>query len=350
MTAANALDIVIDALRSEVAGAAPKATMASTAIVHEAAALARQNKVLSLVQRRLIAANERASYLAEVATTMATNSALLDELCSLAEQLTSSNVAFLAIKGPLQQGLFHGDFFQRPSADLDILVRPHQYRSAKHALLCAGYESRTPSVWWRGVLGEEHLRRLAPPFITVDLHHRVHQPGTPAPLDGEILFENALEVEVRGTKVPTLNASCGLLLCTISIAKALYNREPTGAYVCDLYAGLMAAAPDAVNSFFTMARQAGLGGHASIALRLMSVVFEVPLELPHPSDAFGAVGDAELCRMIFLPRDPATVWPKRRAILWTLCEHQPLRYGRELVRVIGSEVMRHAFERSWLPA
>ena len=345
MAEANALDIVIDALRSEVAGRAPKVAEASISVVREAAALARQNKVLSLVQRRLIVSAERASYLAEVATTMATNSALLDALCMVAQELASSNVAFVAIKGPLQQRLFHGGFFQRPAADLDLLVRPQHYEQAKRGLVHAGYRSTTPSVWWRGVLGEEHLRHRAPPYIAVDLHHRVHQPGTPAPLDGEILFENIVEVDVRGAKIPTLNASGGLLLCTISIAKALYNREPVAAYLCDLYAGLMAAAPDAVNGFFTMARRAGLGGHAAVALRLMSALFEVPFALPRSNDAFGDLGDADLCRIALLPRDPVTVWPKRRTILWQLCEQRPFRYGGELARMIRSEVMRRAFER-----
>jgi hypothetical protein len=55
--------------------------------------------------------------------------------------------------------------------------------------------------------------------------------------------------------------------------------------------------------------------------------------------------DAELLRMIFLPRDPATLWPKRRRMLWALCEQLPLRYAVELVRVIQSEAMRRAFER-----
>jgi len=40
-----------------------------------------------------------------------------------------------------------------------------------------------------------------------------------------------------------------------------------------------------------------------------------------------------------------TVWPKRRTILWQLCEQRPFRYGGELARMIRSEVMRRAFER-----
>jgi hypothetical protein len=49
--------------------------------------------------------------------------------------------------------------------------------------------------------------------------------------------------------------------------------------------------------------------------------------------------------MVFLPRDPATRWPKRRAMLWEFCGRQPTRYARELGRVAGSELMRRAFER-----
>jgi hypothetical protein len=136
-----------------------------------------------------------------------------------------------------------------------------------------------------------------------------------------------------------------LLLCTISIAKALYNREPIGAYLCDLYVGLMAAAPDAVNSFLIIARRVGLGGHAALALRLLSAVFDIEVGPEDASRTLAEVPDANLRRMIFLPRDPATVWPKRRRMLWALCEQQPLRYGIELMLVIQSEAIRRAFER-----
>jgi hypothetical protein len=160
------------------------------------------------------------------------------------------------------------------------------------------------------------------------------------------LLDEAQEVEVGGMKIPTLNARSGMLLCTISIAKALYNREPSGAYLCDLYAGLMAATPLAINSFFTLARTAGLGGHAAVSLRLMNEVFGLGLALgDNHRSVLGAVAGDDLVRMVLLPRDPATRWPKRRQMLWEFCERQPMRYSRELARVFGSEVARRVFER-----
>ena len=280
---------------------------------------------------------------------MAANSALLNELTTIAPALRATGLPFLVIKGPLQQKILYGTFFQRPAADLDLLVRRPDFARFKELLTAAGYALTTPSIWWRGVLGEEHFRGTAPPHIAIDLHYRVHQPGAPAPYDTRRLLEEVQEIEISGTKIPTLTALGGMLLCTISIAKALYNREPSGAYLCDLYAGLMAATPNAINSFFTLARSIGLGGHAAVSLRLMSELFDLELDLGAGyRDPLRGVAGADLLRMVLLPRDAATHWPRRRQMLWELCERQPARYGAELLRVFGSELTRHLFERGGL--
>jgi hypothetical protein len=158
------------------------------------------------------------------------------------------------------------------------------------------------------------------------------------------LLDEVEQVDVNGIKVPTLTAQSAMLLCTISIAKALFNREPSGAHLCDLYAGLMAAAPDAINSFFTLARSAGLGGHAAVSLRLMSEVFGLGLD-PRYRRVLDGIASHDLVRMVLLPRDPATHWPTRRQMLWEFCERQPGRYSREIARVFGSELTRRLFER-----
>ena len=277
---------------------------------------------------------------------MAANSALLGELRALTPALRAIGLPFVVIKGPLQQQIFYGTCFQRPSADLDILVRREDFLRVRQQLLGSGYALTTPSVWWRGVLGEEHFRKASAPHVAIDLHYRVHQPGAPAPNGNFNLLDYAQELEVGGMKIPTLTAPGGMLLCTISIAKALYNREPSGAYLCDLYAGLMAASPAAINSFFTLARSVGLGGHAAVSLRLLGELFDLKLD---PGDGYGDVlanvPSDDLLRMVLLPRDPATRWPKRRLMLWELCERRPARYAGELARVLGSEATRRLFER-----
>lgn len=277
---------------------------------------------------------------------MATNSAILGELMALMPALKANGRRFVVIKGPLQQHILHGTFFQRPAADLDILVGRRDFARFKELFVAAGYGLTTPSLWWRGVLGEEHFRKTSPPHLAIDLHHRLHQPGAPAPYGTAGLLDEVQEVDLRGIKIPTLTARSGMLLCTISIAKALYNREPSGAYLCDLYAGLMAAAPDAINSFFTLARSVGLGGHAAVSLRLMSEVFGLGLDLGEPyRRVLDNVASRDLVRIVLLPRDPATRWPTRRRMLWEFCERRPGRYSRELARVLGSELTRRLFER-----
>jgi hypothetical protein len=341
-----ALDVVVAALRSAMGNSASPVPPVPTAMVPDVLLIARQNKILSLLQNQLAATTGDDWPLADTAATMATNSALLRELCGLVPRLQAAELKFLVIKGPVQQRLIHGTFFQRPAADLDILVKAEDFPRAKLLLADLGYDLATPSVWWRSVLGEEHFRKRAVPYLAVDLHHRVHQPGAPAPYDAARLFSNTETVVFDGTQIPTLTALDAMLLCTISIAKALYNREPCAAYLCDLYVWLMAGAPRAVGSFLSTARSAGLGGHAVLALGLMNALFDRYSTTETGRErALPNIAQQELLRMILVPRDPATRWPRRRDMLWELCERQPARYGREFARVLGSELTRRLFER-----
>jgi len=340
-----ALDVVVVALRNALGHSASVPPIPPT-LMRDVLMIARQNKILSLLQSQLSGATGDDWSLADTAATMATNSALLRELCSLVPRLQAAGLKFLVIKGPVQQRLIHGTFFQRPAADLDILVRAEDFPRTKQLLAEFGYELATPSVWWRSVLGEEHFRKRAVPHLAVDLHHRVHQPGAPAPYDAGRLFSNTEGVAFNGTRIPTLTALDAMLLCTISIAKALYNREPCAAYLCDLYVWLMAGTPGAVGSFLSTARSAGLGGHAVLALSLMDALFDSHSAVgAGRMHALPNITQQELLRMILVPRDPSTRWPRRRDMLWELCERQPARYGREFARVLGSELTRRLFER-----
>jgi len=341
-----ALDAVVAALRGAVRGSETTQELIAPSDMAYALLIARQNKVLSLARSRLTGGHDAGGSLADAAATMATNSALLQELCTLLPPIVAAGLKLLLIKGPVQQKLIHGTFFQRPAADLDILVRAQDFPHAKQLLAEHGYSLATPSVWWRSVLGEEHFRRSAVPHIAIDLHHRVHQPGAPAPYDAARLFSGAAYVRFGGIEIPTLNALDAMLLCTISIAKALYNREPSAAYLCDLYIWLMAATPETVNSFLLVARQSGLGGHLRLSLALMEGLLGPNPMLPnHEGTPLAGVADDDLLRMVLIPRDASTRWPRRRQMLWELCERRPARYGRELARVLGSELTRRLFER-----
>lgn len=347
MSGTIGLDILIDCLRAEL-GHQPSelASPASGAARDAAISIAKQNKILSLVYKRLTPPDELGIYFAEVAGTLAANGALLRELSTLTPKYLAANINFMTIKGPLQQQQLYGSAFQRRSADLDLLVHEQDFSLAAKILIAEGYVVTTPSIWWHRTLGEQHFHKATATHVKVDLHYRVDQPGTPRSIVAKILFEDLLEIEVNGVNVPALSARGGLLLCTISIAKALYNREPAAAHLCDLYVGLKAAAPDTVNSFLAMARTAGLGGHAVVALHLMACLFGIDVALPAGTrNLLRGMPHTDLMKMVFTPRHSATRWPKRRQMLWDLCERRPLRYASELGRVVTSEIMRRSFER-----
>jgi hypothetical protein len=196
------------------------------------------------------------------------------------------------------------------------------------------------------VLGEEHLERKAPDRIAVDLHHRIGRPGAPGGLTARALLENLAPIAFGGSRLPTPAPTLALAISTISIAKALYNREPVAAYLSDLFAGVMADAQQAVSSLFTLASQYGLEGPVNVALALVAEIYGTSqASLDGLPRAFRALGRAQLLDMIFRPADARTRQPKRRHIVWELSARQPQRYAKGLLSIAYSEVMRRMFER-----
>ncbi len=80
------------------------------------------------------------------------------------------------------------------------------------------------------------IRGNGPKSSTVDLHYRLQQPGSPSPRDADGFLRRKRLVEITGTEVPFTSVADTLMLSCISVAKAMFNREPCAGYVCDIRA------------------------------------------------------------------------------------------------------------------
>ncbi|RUU65660.1 hypothetical protein EOC99_08670, partial [Mesorhizobium sp. M7A.T.Ca.TU.009.01.1.1] len=167
--------------------------------------------------------------------TVSMNASCIMDSMAVHDVLRASEIDFVFLKGPFQQQLLYDDHFMKPSGDVDILVSPLGFFRARDALRQIGYEvsGKSNSVWWVRFLGEQHMTRDdGPRSSTVDLHYRLQQPGSPSPRDADGFLRRKRQVEIAGATVPFTSVADTLLLSCISVAKALFNREPCAGYVC----------------------------------------------------------------------------------------------------------------------
>lgn len=344
---ALAIESLVAALRhSHDRSASPPPSIGGTTLAR-ALAIARDGKILSLVAPVLARGTQfEQAGIDYSARTLASNATLLRECITVSAAMDKEKVKYCILKGPHQQQVLLKTFFRRPAGDLDVLVDDRDFSAAGDVLIQIGFERVTPSAWWRGSLGEEHFERRSPYRVAVDLHHRVGQPGVPGGLTAQQVFAELTSVGFGGAAVATPDRNMALLVSVISIAKALYNREPSAAYVSDIVSGLMAGAPGTVSSLLTFSTRHGLFGSAVVALRLVSEIYGPQLVLP-PELPRGLPGLSreQILHMMFCPRAPETIWPKRRQLVWELSGHDPAAYLRAGFAILRSELTRRLFER-----
>lgn len=344
------LDLVLAALRGRfVSGAMSSPTRSDPAIVTAAMQIAVRNKLLLSLEAPLAAVMDQTQigYVSEYKLrTVQMNSALMRESAALSEAISKHDIEFIFIKGPIQQKSIYDDFFSRPCSDIDILASGENYQKIYAILSSLGYNTTSSSLWWRMFLGEQHLSKAGPPAVTVDLHYRIQQPGSPAPRSTKSYLANPDHTSVLGRQLPHLAREDVPVLSAISIVKGLFNRESVGAHVCDLYACVKADAPQQLNTFLTLATRQNLRGTALFALRIVSATFGAKYDVADEVEAMlPDVSGPDLVRMALTPDDPALVWPKRREVLWHLCQRRPLNYAGEAARALASEAALRLFER-----
>lgn len=280
-----------------------------------------------------------------VATRM--NAANLLSMRRILPLFEAEGIPVLVFKGPVIQQLAYGDLFVRPSSDIDLLVDPADFDRSRPVLEAAGYvlSPECRSVWWRAGLGEQHFQGGGATATTVDLHHRVQQPGCPLPKDMKGLMSDRVPVTIGGQAVPTLSAVHSHLLAAMSFVKALHHREPALRYAVDFIALGRRRSETHWQALLAEARRQGLGNTVSLTLRACHLLFPGP-GLPSPGRrVLDDVDDTVFQDMILRPGTENLDWPRRRDLLLALYDHKR-DYPLGLGLMAGSEILRQA-ARGW---
>ncbi|TGT60840.1 hypothetical protein EN813_024530 [Mesorhizobium sp. M00.F.Ca.ET.170.01.1.1] len=282
--------------------------------------------------------------------TVSMNAACIGDSIAIHQVLRERQVDFVFLKGPFQQQLLYGDHFMKPSGDVDILVPPAGFIAARQALRSAGYEiaGKSRSIWWVRFLGEQHIVRHdgARPS-TVDLHHRLQQPGSPSPRDTDGFLRRRRQVEVAGASMPVISACDTLLLSCISVAKAFFNREPCAGYVCDVRASASRLSEAEQQEVLDHAAAQGLTDTLLLGLRAADVLLGAADTLlsDRAKRILARIDNADLFHMVIAPWLASLRWPQRRTMLWELCGREPVRYLAEAGWAASADLSRRIFER-----
>lgn len=346
VTALPSLRLLVEALERHLRGEPPREHLDDDPALDAAVDIAVRNRLTPFVAPQFSQTRHKDRLQALQMMSFVRNTALLGETLTLSSALTGSGIAHLVMKGPVQQHIVHDNFYLRPSVDIDLLVRRADFLRARDAIEPLGYALLTPSVWWWAYLGEQHLVCARPPGFSVDLHHQLHQPGTPGPRHLARLFDGSRLLSVRGTDIPVMNTSDIQMHTIISIAKALFNREPAGKYIYDLRVSFGGDGQKSPEDLLAYCETQGLAGPAEVALGLLSRIFGTSEPRRARADTLlPDLPDADLLSMVFTPQADERALPRRRQLMWAYCSGQPQRYAAEFFRLGSAELARHVFER-----
>ena len=281
------------------------------------------------------------------ALTSRMNAANLLTMRQVIPRFAEAGVAVLAFKGPIIQHVAYGSLFVRPSSDLDLLVDRSDYRKSGLILESCGYQlaDECRSAWWTTGLGEQHFIGGSSASVTVDLHHRLQQPGCPLPKVPERFLAQRRTVIVGGQPLPTLSAIHGQLLSAMSFVKALHHREPAARYAIDLTALGRGQTDTERRDLWQEASRQGLTNTLALTQRSANLLLP-DLAQPGPgAPILATIPDTQLWDMILSPRGPTTVWPKRRTVLQALYDEKR-DFPLGLAQMAGSELLRQASTRT----
>jgi hypothetical protein len=264
--------------------------------------------------------------------------------------LMRCNIAVIAFKGPFHQRQLHGDWFTRRSHDLDLLVRRAQFDEALNALEAIGFKARPEtSQWWKFSLGEVHLD--FPGGGVIDLHHRLQQPGCPAPRN-LAEFIDAAEIELLGeTPIAIPPLQHALLISALNFCKELFNRKPSARYAFDFAVGALRLSSQTHGEFTALVQRQGLEGPVGFTLAACQSLFGPLPGLPSLAVREAAsqhwTERSDFARLVFEPESEDLCWPRRRSLLWQLCGGQAtarcsLDFAAQAGHIAVAEFLRNA--------
>lgn len=306
---------------------------------------AHKNKLGVLFERALPAREHDAPHykdlISENKKVALTNSRILHLIHKTHLTLEFAGINHVFYKGPLQQKILYGDFFSKKSVDADLLVARKDFSRAREVLVAAGFSvpAECHRLWWRLFLGEQHLFTDSSAPHSVDLHHRLQQPGSPAPRHVDRFMSDPVKVNLGSNSISTPNTKYIALIAAMNLVKAIYNRQPGGSYAMDLLTALRQMTPSEIEALQAEARLQGLFNTTHFAARLSALVFGVGDLFSDATLTLPVSGD-KLEALLLAPDEILADMPRRRSLLRTLSDHPLTDFPRESGRWLISETAR----------
>jgi len=254
----------------------------------------------------------------------------------------AAGIDTLVLKGPIQSNMVYGRWDIHRSLDIDLLVRPHDFKAAGDALKVHGFLPGLDDSdqWWADHLGEAPFFNSEVSSPVVDLHHRVQQPGGPFPKDPERFFADCATTKYGKVDLPVLSREHGAVLAAISYGKALAEGASWMHYAHELvtvYAGLSQAERAKLQELAVLH---GVHRLLDDALRAAQVLFTPDAEL-EADDRERLLASA--CGI----RPRQRLFRSRKLWAWTdgALPERVVEFGRGLIRVWQSEMARMAQEK-----
>jgi hypothetical protein len=164
--------------------------------------------------------------------TLLQNSTLADELVQVCMALREAGVVALPVKGVVLAETLYGNLALRPTADLDVLVRPGDLPAARNVLRAAGYAHRAEPT-----CAELHHPYHDPPYLRyhagIDICLELHWALWAARffhLGAEQLWQRSVAGQLRGAEMRLLSPEDTLLHLAIHRSRSPLRLR----FLCDV--------------------------------------------------------------------------------------------------------------------
>lgn len=159
------------------------------------------------------------------------NLSMTNSLLSILERLDEEGIPALPYKGPVLSQTVYADFALRHSRDLDILVKPEDFRDAESVLREDGYRPKRELTEKRKRLLVRNGRHLTlkKEGLLVELHPRISNPDPP--FENAELLERAGRAKLTGDPVPAIKPIDNLLVLSDHGTRHCWNQLK---WICDI--------------------------------------------------------------------------------------------------------------------
>jgi len=256
--------------------------------------------------------------------------------------LDSADIPWIAYKGVIAQTQLGLEAAHRPSNDLDVLVHHADFKRALQVLdeAACHHDEQFAGPWWQDWLGEVPVRPPGGIGLTIDLHHKLQQPGCPAPRHIGEWLDNRVHIALGGLSVPAPDAVSLGLLCAINVVKAFAHRELAGSHAMDLARILLREGPGFHADLEQFALRQGMTETLAMARQAVAALIGAPI----PGKRARLAWEPDWIGMILTPSQQTDERMRGRTLLWALSEGRSLarvaRFARDSWDAVASERSR----------